>query len=113
MSCTTKAAKAAFVISGADVLRILRVARPIDDFITETRRNHEGAIRESGNLRFDVLQHPADAARFILYEAYTDAAAAAAHKHTAHYLQWRDVVAPWMAQPREGVNYLGLLPETK
>lgn len=83
----------------------------IDDFITETRRNHEGAIRESGNLRFDVLQHPADAARFILYEAYTDAAAAAAHKHTAHYLQWRDVVAPWMAQPREGVSYRGLLPE--
>lgn len=84
----------------------------IDDFITATRRNHEGAIRELGNLRFDVLQHPADASRFILYEAYTDAAAAAAHKQTMHYLQWRDAVAPWMAQPREGVNYRGLFPET-
>jgi autoinducer 2-degrading protein len=46
----------------------------------------------------------------VLYEAYASAADAAAHKLTAHYLAWRDAVAAWMAAPREGVVYHGLLP---
>jgi autoinducer 2-degrading protein len=82
----------------------------VDDFIAATRLNHEASIREAGNRRFDVLQDPKDPSRFVLYEAYVDAAAAAAHKQTAHYLKWRDTVAAWMAQPREGIGYLGLFP---
>jgi len=82
----------------------------IDDFIAATRRNHEASIREPGNRRFDVLQSPDDPARFVLYEAYRDAADAAAHKQTAHYLAWRDTVADWMAEPRRGVPFNGLLP---
>lgn len=82
----------------------------VEDFIRATRLNHEGAIREPGNVRFDVLQSPDDATRFVLYEAYITADAAATHKQTPHYLQWRECVAPWMAKPREGINYRGLLP---
>lgn len=82
----------------------------VDDFIRATRANHLASVQESGNLRFDVLQAPDDAGRFILYEAYVDAAAAAAHKQTAHYLLWRDSVAAWMAQPRRGEPWHGLLP---
>ncbi|MBU3736394.1 MAG: antibiotic biosynthesis monooxygenase [Methylobacterium sp.] len=79
-------------------------------FIRATRANHEQSIKEPGNLRFDVLQSAEDPARFVLYEAYVTEADAARHKATAHYLAWRDAVAPWMAAPRQGVRYHGLLP---
>jgi autoinducer 2-degrading protein len=82
----------------------------IDDFIAATRLNHEASIREPGNRRFDVLQSPEHPDHFILYEAYISAEAAAAHKETAHYLAWRDMVSDWMAQPRQGVRYKGLFP---
>ncbi len=79
-------------------------------FIEATRLNHESSVREPGNRRFDVLQDPQDPTRFILYEAYVDAASAKAHKETAHYLAWRDAVAGMMAEPRQGVPYQALFP---
>jgi autoinducer 2-degrading protein len=79
-------------------------------FIAATRANHEGALTEPGNRRFDVLQAPDDPARFILYEAYASAADAAAHKETAHYLAWRDAVAGMMAEPRRGEAMNALFP---
>jgi autoinducer 2-degrading protein len=82
----------------------------VDDFIEATRANHEGSVGEPGNRRFDVLQDPADPTRFLLYEAYASAAAAAAHKSTPHYLHWRDAVADMMAEPRQGTPYEGLFP---
>jgi autoinducer 2-degrading protein len=82
----------------------------IDSFVTATRANHEASVREPGNRRFDVLQSPDEPARFILYEAYASAEDAAAHKLTPHYAQWRDAVAPMMAEPRKGVPMRGLYP---
>ena len=83
----------------------------IQDFISACRLNHEASIREPGNRRFDLAQASDDPSKFILYEAYTSAEAAAAHKLTAHYLKWRDTVAPWMAAPRVGIPYKGIFPE--
>ena len=83
----------------------------IDDFIAATRLNHEASIQEPGNRRFDILQSPENPRHFILYEAYASAEAAAAHKQTPHYLTWRDTVADWMAEPRQGVRYDGLFPQ--
>ena len=82
----------------------------VADFIEATRVNHEASIREAGNRRFDVLQSRDDATRFVLYEAYATAEDATAHKQTAHYLQWRDSVANWMAEARQGIAYHGLFP---
>ena len=82
----------------------------IDDFIRASEANHAASIQEPGNLRFDILQSPDDPARFVLYEAYRSAGDAAAHKETAHYLAWRETVADWMAEPRQGVPFNGLLP---
>lgn len=82
----------------------------VTSFILATRANHEHSVKEPGNLRFDVLQSAEDPARFVLYEAYATAADAARHKETVHYLEWRDAVAPWMAGPRQGERYHGLLP---
>jgi autoinducer 2-degrading protein len=83
----------------------------IDDFIKATRENHLASIRESGNRRFDVLQSSEDNSRFLLYEAYASEADAAAHKQTEHYLSWRETVADWMAEARQGIQYKGLYPE--
>lgn len=83
----------------------------INDFIDACRLNHEGSVQEPGNVRFDVLQSAEDPARFVLYEAFTSAEDAAAHKQTRHYLQWRETVADWMAEPRQGVPYNGLFPQ--
>jgi len=80
----------------------------VADFIAAAKANHLHSVQELGNRRFDVIQQADDPTRFVLYEAYVSAEAAAAHKQTAHYLQWRDTVAEWMASPRQGVLHHGL-----
>lgn len=85
----------------------------IKDFIEVTRKNHENSVKEPGNFRFDILQDSQDPGKFILYEAYESDAAATAHKNTAHYFEWRDTVASWMAKPREGVKQKLLFPSLK
>ena len=82
----------------------------IDDFIEETVRTHEASIEEAGNMRFDVLRSEQDPARFLLYEAYESEGAAAAHKETEHYKRWRERVAEWMAEPRQGIKYSAIRP---
>ena len=82
----------------------------LEVFIKATTENHLLSVKEPGNLRFDVLQLNENPAQFALYEAYESAEAAAAHKETAHYLAWREKVADWMAKPRKGIAYQGLLP---
>lgn len=77
----------------------------VDEFIKASLENHFYSIKELGNLRFDVCQDANDPCKFMLYEAYVDERSAAAHKETAHYLKWRETVAPYMAQPRQGVKY--------
>lgn len=83
-----------------------------DAFEDATRANHEASVREPGNVRFDVLRSVDDPTRYVLYEWFADEAAAQAHKATAHYAAWRETVTDWMAEPRQGVRYEGLLPAT-
>ncbi len=82
----------------------------VESFIRATTSNHHESVKEPGNLRFDVLQSRGDPGSFVLYEAYESEETAAAHKKTPHYLEWRETVADWMAEPRKGVPYTGLLP---
>lgn len=82
----------------------------IEEFIRVTVKNHEESVKENGNLRFDVLQRADNPSEFALYEAYESEEHAAAHKQTPHYLEWRETVAGWMAQPREGVRYNAIKP---
>ena len=80
----------------------------MDDFIKASLANAEASVKEPGNRRFDVLQSADDPCRFILYEAYATPEDSAAHKETPHYKAWREAVADWMAEPRQGVTYKGL-----
>jgi len=75
------------------------------DFESACLENRKGTRQEEGNFRFDVLQQTEDPSCFFLYEVYSSPEAVAAHKETAHYLKWRDTVAPWMAEPRKGVSH--------
>ena len=83
----------------------------VEDFIQASVRNHLASVQEDGNQRFDVLQSATDPCQFVLYEAYASAEAAAAHKNTAHYREWRDSVADWMAEPRRGVTWHAIAPQ--
>ncbi|NEQ48965.1 MAG: antibiotic biosynthesis monooxygenase [Leptolyngbya sp. SIO3F4] len=82
----------------------------VGDFIAATKANHAGSIQEPANIRFDILQDPDDATKFMLYEAYQSQEGVVAHKQTQHYLTWRETVAPWMAQPRQGKPYNVIAP---
>jgi autoinducer 2-degrading protein len=85
-------------------------AEYVDEFIKATIANHQASIKEPGNCRFDVLQSDKLPTQFLLYEAYDSEQCAAAHKQTAHYLAWREQVAPMMAQPRSGTPYTAIKP---
>ncbi|MBY0475508.1 MAG: antibiotic biosynthesis monooxygenase [Nitrosomonas sp.] len=82
----------------------------VEAFKKACRLNHENSILEPGNVRFDILQSADDPTKFVFYEAYKTQQDALAHKETTHYLSWRDTVADWMAEPRQGVPYQGLYP---
>jgi autoinducer 2-degrading protein len=85
----------------------------IGQFIEATVKNHECALQEPGNLRFDILQNTDDPSKFLLYEAYESEEGAAAHKKTIHYLQWKAEVSGWMEKPREGTPYKVVRPIDK
>jgi autoinducer 2-degrading protein len=84
-----------------------------DRFIEATTANHLEAVKEKGNLRFDLIQQEDDPQRFMLYEAYESEEAAAEHKRTPHYLVWREAVENMMAEPRKGVKYRIIQPVNK
>ncbi len=83
----------------------------VEDFLQVFRANHEGAIREPGNLRFDVLQDPKVKTRFFIYEAYQDDAAVEAHKKTPHYLACVEKLEALMSEPRKKRSFIGVMPE--
>lgn len=82
----------------------------VEEFIKATLENASESVKEPGNRRFDVLQSADDPCKFILYEAWASPEDAAAHKDTPHYQKWRDTVADWMAEPRQGIQYRSLFP---
>lgn len=77
-------------------------------FIAASEANRRSTRQEPGNIRFDLLRDETDPSAFYLLEIFTDAAAAAAHKQTAHYLTWREAVAGLMARPRLGQRLTAL-----
>ena len=83
----------------------------VNEFLDVFRANHEGALQEPGNLRFDVLQDPEVKTRFFIYEAYKDDEAVLAHKKTPHYLACVAKLEELMSQPRQKRSFIGLLPE--
>jgi quinol monooxygenase YgiN len=86
------------------------VADHVAGFSEAAAKNARQSVQEPGCLRFDVVQSADDPTRFVLVEIYRDEAAVAAHRETAHYKEWRDAVAPMMAEPRRGDKYRNVFP---
>ncbi len=84
------------------------VPERVHSFIEATLENARESRKEPGNVRFDVLQAEEDPARFFLYEVYRGKEDFLSHQQTPHYLQWKEIVAPWMAVPRQGVRHLSV-----
>jgi autoinducer 2-degrading protein len=84
----------------------------LEEFIRVSAENHLESVKEPGNLRFDFVQQADDPTRFLLYEAYESEETAAAHKNTPHYMRWRERVQDMMAEPRKGVKYIFIQPES-
>jgi len=80
-------------------------------FIQATFKNARESRKEPGNVRFDVLRAEANPSQFFLYEVYREKEDFARHQQTAHYLKWKESVAPWMAVPRQGVRHINLFPD--
>lgn len=83
----------------------------VEAFKAATVINAKASVQEPGIARFDVIQQADDPTRFVLVEVYRTAEAPAAHKETAHYLLWRDTVAPMMATPRTSTKYDNVFPD--
>jgi autoinducer 2-degrading protein len=77
-------------------------------FIEASLDNARNTRKEPGNVRWDFCQSEEDPTRFLLYEAYQQKEDFAKHQQTAHYLHWKQLVADWMAQPRQGVRHNAL-----
>ncbi len=82
----------------------------IEAFIKATIDNASHSIEEPGVARFDVFQQNDDLSRFTLVEIYKTDADPARHRETAHYLRWKDTVAPMMAEPRTRTEYRMVFP---
>jgi quinol monooxygenase YgiN len=82
----------------------------VEAFKAATIENASASLGEPGVARFDVIQQQDDPSKFVLVEVYRSPEAAAAHKETAHYAEWRDTVAPMMAEPRRSVKYSNIFP---
>ncbi len=80
----------------------------VDAFIEATLDNARNTRKEPGNVRFDILQQNGDPGRFTLYEVYGVEGDLKAHQQTEHYLRWKETVADWMAQPRQGLKHMSV-----
>ena len=80
----------------------------VDPFIEATLENARNTRREPGTVRFDVLRANDEPATFLLYEVYTAEEDFKTHQQTEHYLRWRETVADWMAQKRQGVKHTSI-----
>jgi (4S)-4-hydroxy-5-phosphonooxypentane-2,3-dione isomerase len=86
------------------------LAEGVAAFRAATLKNARASLEEPGIARFDVIQRRDDPTQFVLIEVYRNADAPAAHKQTAHYLEWRDSVGPLMASPRTSQQFDSVTP---
>jgi len=77
----------------------------VDPFVEATLDNAKNTRLETGNLRFDLSRCESEPGRFLLYEVYRTKDDFTAHQQTPHYFRWKERVADYMAQPRQGVKH--------
>jgi quinol monooxygenase YgiN len=81
----------------------------IDGFIAAVQENARQSRKEAGVLRFDVLRKKDADGEFALIEAYKTVEDQAAHRKTAHFLEFKEKVGPLLEEPYTVNNY-GIIP---
>lgn len=82
----------------------------LEAFKAATIENARNSRQEPGVTRFDFFQQSDDPTRFMLMEAYRDAAGQASHKETPHYHAWVAKVTDMLAEPRTRQSYTNIYP---
>jgi quinol monooxygenase YgiN len=72
------------------------------------RQIAEASRKESGNLRFDVLQHAMRANHFTVVESWASQAALDAHAAAVHTRQYRDALQPVTGSPLDERVYVAV-----
>ncbi len=74
-------------------------AENIAQFIEATCENSRNTIQETGNLRFDVLQHAMRANHFTVIEGWQTAKTVEKHARATHTKEYRNLLAPIAGGP--------------
>jgi quinol monooxygenase YgiN len=68
-------------------------------FLARAKRQAMDSLEnESECHQFDICADPSDNTRFFFYEVYTDAAAFAAHRKTAHFSSYANDTGDWVVK---------------
>jgi quinol monooxygenase YgiN len=85
---------AVYVISHVDIAPTSPIKAP-----EALRSQAEASRKESGNLRFDVVQHTMRGNHFTVVEGWRNQQALDAHVATTHTRQYRDTIQPGTGSP--------------
>ena len=84
----------------------------IDEFMGLIRADQEGSLAEPGCLRFDVVRSVEDPNEFLIWEVYADEDAAAFHRTTPHYLEFKGRMPAMASKDRYADRYEGVFIPT-
>ncbi|WP_132979249.1 MULTISPECIES: putative quinol monooxygenase [unclassified Pigmentiphaga] len=79
-----------------------------ESFLAAVAELAKATRAEPGCLSYRFHRDPEDAARFFLYELYTDEAAYLAHQATPHFEQWAKKAIPPCLDERRIERYVAL-----
>jgi autoinducer 2-degrading protein len=80
----------------------------VDEFMELILADQEGTLAEPGCVRFDVVRSTEDPNEFLIWEVYLDADAAAFHKTTPHYLDFKERMPAMASKDRYADRYEGV-----
>ncbi len=80
----------------------------IDDFLELIEADQVGTLAEPGCVRFDVVRSLDDPNEFLIWEVYLDDEAAAYHKTTPHYLDFKERMPALASRDRYADRYTGI-----
>lgn len=72
-----------------------------DEVLQALQQMVNASRSEPGNLRYDLFERDGAPGTFDLYELYVDREAVEAHRQSAHYADYRQRTAAWLANPPE------------
>ncbi|MGG3451711.1 putative quinol monooxygenase [Domibacillus aminovorans] len=77
----------------------------LSSFKQATIINASNSLKESGVIRFDVLQDSDVPCQFVLVEMYNTQADQLKHRETEHFKNWRAAITNMLVQPYSFKKY--------